>query len=1142
MKKFKNSKTAKVVSGFVGIATAIMMMGPGVASAAALTASQVSAIVSLLQSFGADSATISNVQASLNGQSTTGTSQTTTTSGTGYQFTMDLTVGSKGADVTALQQILVAKGLLTMPAGTAMGYFGGLTKSAVAAWQTSAGIAPAAGYVGPKSRAALNAMGGSSSSTTTTTTTTTTGTTLPVGCSSNVGFSAITGASCATGTVASGSGVSAMLDSSSPVASTLISGQGVATLAAFKISNGGSAAAKVTMLKFKRTGVSSDSTLNNVYLYDGAGSRLTDAASVATGKISFSDSAGLVTVPPMSSVVVKVRADLAGSTNGQTIGIMLTDMTADSGTVSGLPVSAAEMTIAAAPAGMSTAQFTSMTPNGGTVDPQNDYVVWQSNVTIGSRDALMSAIRFQQIGSVYSDDVQNFRLMVDGTQVGTAVVKADANRFVSFNFATPVTLKAGSHVVKMMADIISGSNRNFAFSLRRVVDVELWDSQLNVVVTPTVSVASPALTSFPVEGSAVSVTVGTLTITKDTSSPSGNVVINGSAVTLAKYQVKAQGEKIKVENLRVSHTASGATWQKIRNGALFLDGVQIGSTQDICEDTVNAACAVGYTQFNLGSSMVLEPGKTYILEVRGDVYNTNTASPLSAGTTTVVNVATGASNAYRMSSLSYFNSPSSVVPGSSLTVAAGSLVLAKYTAYANQTVTSPQTAYKLGEFRLTTGSTEGVNIDTFTLTHTGTITDLTNIYLVYGSKTSTIKAGSSSPMTWSVNEVLGSNTTMTVAVYGTIGSGITTGAFTGTLAVSGTSQSSGSAVTSASVAGQTVTIGTGSLTVAADASTPISAQVVSNSMPKVASWKFTSSNDAFSITELTATTSDASAISELVFKDGATELKRQSFGAANMATATGLSVPVAVNGTKVIDVYANLGSIGTGAGATGANVGVSLVALKYRNSNGVETATTSPNANGLNYQGAIVGNNQYAYKTKPTITNVALPTTVLSGGTPTIAQFTITADAAGTIAWRKLSINVATSTPSSSFTVTGYAIYDAANQSTALANVTASSSATLSRVDFNATVDQEISGSKTYVVKATVGGSLVSGASISTNIPSSGQNFVAPATSVGLVAAGNTTNFVWSDEAIAPHTSTTADWNNDYLVTNLPTDSQTLTK
>jgi peptidoglycan hydrolase-like protein with peptidoglycan-binding domain len=95
----------------------------------------------------------------------------------GYTFSADLTVGSTGNDVSELQKVLVSKGYLTMPAGVAMGYFGNLTKSAVAAWQAASGISPAAGYFGPISRGAMNSM--ASTPTVPTTPGSTTGITTP---------------------------------------------------------------------------------------------------------------------------------------------------------------------------------------------------------------------------------------------------------------------------------------------------------------------------------------------------------------------------------------------------------------------------------------------------------------------------------------------------------------------------------------------------------------------------------------------------------------------------------------------------------------------------------------------------------------------------------------------------------------------------------------------------------------------------------------------------------------------------------------------------------------------------------------------------------------------------------------------------
>ncbi|MBX4198762.1 peptidoglycan-binding protein [Candidatus Parcubacteria bacterium] len=70
----------------------------------------------------------------------------------GAAITSDLTVGSSGAQVTALQNALIAQGYLHV---SATGYFGSLTKAAVMAWQSAAGL-PSTGFFGPLSRARFN--------------------------------------------------------------------------------------------------------------------------------------------------------------------------------------------------------------------------------------------------------------------------------------------------------------------------------------------------------------------------------------------------------------------------------------------------------------------------------------------------------------------------------------------------------------------------------------------------------------------------------------------------------------------------------------------------------------------------------------------------------------------------------------------------------------------------------------------------------------------------------------------------------------------------------------------------------------------------------------------------------------------------
>ncbi|HEV7121564.1 MAG TPA: peptidoglycan-binding protein, partial [Candidatus Paceibacterota bacterium] len=142
-----NNVVAKIAAVVAGLGLVAMAFAP--AAKADTTSDLQAQIASLL-------AQIAALQAQL-GTSTTGSTSMT--------FTMDLKVGSSGAQVTALQNWLISKGF-TISAG-ATGFFGAQTKAALAAYQAANGISPAAGYFGPVTRARVNASAGGSTTTTT---------------------------------------------------------------------------------------------------------------------------------------------------------------------------------------------------------------------------------------------------------------------------------------------------------------------------------------------------------------------------------------------------------------------------------------------------------------------------------------------------------------------------------------------------------------------------------------------------------------------------------------------------------------------------------------------------------------------------------------------------------------------------------------------------------------------------------------------------------------------------------------------------------------------------------------------------------------------------------------------------------------
>jgi peptidoglycan hydrolase-like protein with peptidoglycan-binding domain len=178
-----------------------------------------------------------------------------------YMFNTNMKLGSRGTDVMNLQKVLnaypqtrVAESGAGSP-GMETTYFGAATRAAVNKFQAlhlvELGITAPTANVFAGTRGLLNAI--------------------------------CVGGNAGQGNNGNGNGgttsgpVSAMLAASQPTG-MLVQGQAGARLADITFTGNGT----VTSVQLQRTGVSTDSSLTNVYLYDG-NTRITDAASVVTG-------------------------------------------------------------------------------------------------------------------------------------------------------------------------------------------------------------------------------------------------------------------------------------------------------------------------------------------------------------------------------------------------------------------------------------------------------------------------------------------------------------------------------------------------------------------------------------------------------------------------------------------------------------------------------------------------------------------------------------------------------------------------------------------------------------------------------------------------------------------------------------------
>jgi hypothetical protein len=433
---------------------------------------------------------------------------------------------------------------------------------------------------------------------------------------------------------------------------------------------------------------------------------------------------------------------------------------------------------------------------------------------------------------------------------------------------------------------------------------------------------------------------------------------------------------------------------------------------------------------------------------------------------------------------------------------------------------------------------------------------ISDVYIVYGPKSTNIKStiSTSTVNSYSVNYTLAKGQSIDVAVYATLASDI--GASDTIIPklsfVGQTAQSSQTVTipTSNYTQGQTISMTEGTLYASAYA-VAASSTVVAGNLVKAGSFKFTATGDTYVISELTGSTSLTAAgnVSAVVYKVNGSSINGNgtaidtSDGTNAIATTTGLNIVVPANSSAgvVVDAYLQLATIGTPGGATSStNVKFQLLGYEQMSSTGVITKVGgSP----------LSGNDQYAYASVPTITPVDSSLGVLGNGTGvTIARFSISADAAGEIDWNKIIISItkpgtvglgSNSSDKWSFEDdNGVQIAATIASSTNLASTTASITSGDVRITLTNPQTIPAGTSKIYRLNTKIDG--VGTTETVTTAIAKGTAGHIQSTTATLAADTDAATFVWSDNSYSPHTVTSPDWNNDVLVRNIPTNSQSL--
>lgn len=608
-------------------------------------------------------------------------------------LTKTLKQGMTDPEVRILQEGL-AKDSSVYPQGLVTGHFGPLTKAAVVRFQEKyaseilapVGLTRGTGVVGPSTRAKFNALYGQPAPTSTPSPT-------------------------PTGSPVPANSVSVMLSPDTPAATTLVAdstsgdgAQALAPVATFRFTAPATGSVRVTTLKVQRTGVSADADVSNMYLYvDGV--RVAESPSIASGVFTFTNSAGLFEVPAGAYKDVVVKIDVANGTSaGKTFrfGLAAADsVVAGTATVSGsFPIYGNQMTTAQI-GDLGKMTLSSALPSANTtVDAgTTNYEVFRFTAQAADQPQRVSYMKFTLVGTADADALQNLALYVDGAQVGSTVAMMNSDKTVAFDLSSaPLSFNAGqTRTIALRADVVKGSGRNFYFQIAKSSDFVSMDTTYNVYLKTN---QSNVWSLFKAAGT-TTINSGSIVANKASDSPTGPLALNATNMKIAKFELKAVGEDIRVSSLtaKVDETVGNRT---VSNLKLYVAGSQFGST---------VASPADNTDYTFTGNYTFRAGETVAVEVYADL--TGTLQNNDSITAYLVDANT--SNGTRLSTGDSIDVPSSTVSGNAITITAGNLSAVKNPSVANiSTVLNAQNVV-IASWLITAPSDQGVRINSITI-------------------------------------------------------------------------------------------------------------------------------------------------------------------------------------------------------------------------------------------------------------------------------------------------------------------------------------------------------------------------------------------------------------------------------------------
>lgn len=504
---------------------------------------------------------------------------------------------------------------------------------------------------------------------------------------------------------------------------------------------------QVSGVKVWKTGLYNDSSVK-VVAFNAAGDRISSGVTFSDGMAALGFYSPLK-VSGSAATKVWLNVSITGTANGN-LGLRVkeaVDVTSNSSKVSGsFPIDSVVNTVVDGTPSVAAVAIDQSTITDTTTAASVDIGVtnyelakFKFSETSSKEDVKIRTLTVFNNGSVADGDVKNFTL-VDQSGNALAKVVDQKGKLVKFDITkSPYVLPKGAvRIFSVKVDVVNGATRTAQLLIQNDFDVDMLGSATGASILPS---AGTDDASFPIGDktttyNAISINEGSLTVSKSNLSPSGDVTIGATDTVLGAFELKAAGEDIELQRLKIDLSSNGVgttnqgtattgAMECISTAACDLTGSVkvmvdtnldgIGDTTLLSTSAAPATLADLWTQaslanLDLSSFYTIPGGKTVNLLIVGsitsNVANTLTGETIRVGLRDVYH--------YKKASLKYGTVAATLVQANTITVNQSTLTVSNNTAYGPQTMVA-QSSVKIGSFVVKASSAEAVNVTSINL-------------------------------------------------------------------------------------------------------------------------------------------------------------------------------------------------------------------------------------------------------------------------------------------------------------------------------------------------------------------------------------------------------------------------------------------